>query len=933
MTRQLAALVREQLQRLLGTFSFSRSDDDLADELRAHLELAADAEGAHKSAEQATRTDAPSDAKALLPAMEALRGQRSLPWLDDLLCDLRDAVQGLRYSPGFATLAIVTLALGIGAVTAVFSAFDAVALRPVSVHDPATLVRFSWVGANDVTGAVNVYGYSARAGEQQVEATFPYPIYQAFLKSNHTLSDLAACAPALQLAVAADGRAEMATGLLASANYFELLGVRPEGGRTFKPTDDTADAPTVAVISDGYWRRRFGGNQAVIGSTMAMNGVPVTIVGVTPRSFAGIQRVPGTAPDVTVPLSAIVRFVRGDVEGSLMLHETLHWWLELVGRMKPGVTPEQVRRDLATAFQTSARQGWKPSIASLAAQAGVPPPSRDGIRVPALRVASASRGIDDVSPDRYQTVGILAIVAALVLLLACVNLANLLLARAAVRRRELWIRLSMGATAGRLVRQLLVESALLALLGGALGVLLALRANSLLPAGIGRFPPLDSRALLFAAATTAAAAIAIGVMPAVRLVRQDLAADADERWRSGRARFAQALVVAQVALSIVLLVGAGLFQRTVDHLQHVDVGFESSRLLLVNVSPPLNSYDRTRVLKLYARLIDRLTRVPGVVRATLSRPAPLSGAVVTAPLIVDGHTPSADGRSDRGEARRIRWMMVDPNFFETWDIPVVAGRAFTSTDVADAPQVVIVNEAAARNLFPGDSAIGHRMSDSPGASGTGSVVGVVADARYDSLREPAPPTMYVPYAQEMARWGGPQPVTFALRTAGGPTTVAAAVRDAARNVDPDVPVGVSTEPQQIALRSAREQMFAGAYTSAGAIAVLLATIGLFGLISYRVVRQGREIGIRIALGAWRDDVVRMVIGESLTLVGVGIVIGLVCVVTMGPFVDGLLFDVAPTDAGSVVTAVAVMIVLAVAASYLPARRASRVDAMVQLRCE
>jgi hypothetical protein len=277
--------------------------------------------------------------------------------------------------------------------------------------------------------------------------------------------------------------------------------------------------------------------------------------------------------------------------------------------------------------------------------------------------------------------------------------------------------------------------------------------------------------------------------------------------------------------------------------------------------------------------------------------------------------------------------MVDPNFFDTWAIPVVAGRAFSSTDVADAPRVVMINETAARELFPGVSAMGHRMSDSPGASGNGTVVGVVGDARYDSLRDPAPPTMYVPYAQEMSRWGGPQPVTIELRTAGNPTAVAAAVRDAAHNVDPDVPVGVSTERQQMALRSAREELFAGACTSAGVMALLLASLGLFALISYRVVRQGREIGIRIALGAWRDDVVRMVIGEALTLVGIGVAIGLVCVTTMGRFVDGVLFDVAPTDVASVLTAVGVMGVLAVAASYLPARRASRVDAMVQLRCE
>jgi hypothetical protein len=278
-------------------------------------------------------------------------------------------------------------------------------------------------------------------------------------------------------------------------------------------------------------------------------------------------------------------------------------------------------------------------------------------------------------------------------------------------------------------------------------------------------------------------------------------------------------------------------------------------------------------------------------------------------------------------------MMVDPHFFVTWGIPLLAGRAFTLSDAADAPQVVMVNEAAARELFPGDSPIGRRVGSSYESSGEDEIVGVVSDVSYESVRDIAPPTVYVPYAQEMARWGGPHPVTIALRTAADPMTIAAAVRDAARNVDPNVPVGISTERERIGLRSAREKLFAGAYALSGGIALALASIGLFGLISYSVVRRGKEIGIRLALGAWRADVVRMVIGESLALVSVGVAIGVVFVLLVRRVVAGLLFDVVPTDPASMAGAVAVMIVLAVLASYLPARRASRVDTMVQLRCE
>ncbi len=939
MTSQRVAALRERFERLLGTFRPSRTDDDLAEELRLHLELAAEAARQRgESPGRATRTAAMGSGR-VIQAMEAMREQRALPWLDDLIRDMRDAVQQLRCSPGFAAVAVLTLALGIGATTAVFSASDAVALRPVPVNDPGTLVRLSWVGPNDLTGSVNRYGFLAADRGRQLEATFPYPIFQTFAKSNHTLIDLIACAPKIQLAVETAAGAAMATGMLASANYFEVLGVRAEAGRTFAPSDDRPDAPPVAVISDEYWQRAFGGRRSVIGSTIGMSGVPVTIIGVTPRAFAGIQRVPDVAPDVAVPLSAIVRFDRGDVDRGSMLRQTLYWWLELVGRVKPGVTPEQVRADLSDLFQTSARRGWSSYVGSSSSDAralgllrklGL---LRDDPRAPELRVTSARHGIDDVNPDRYQIVGLLAVVVTLVLLLVCVNLANLLLARGAVRRREIQIRLSMGATAGRLVRQLLVESACVALLAGACGVLLASRANDLLPAGIGRFPPVDWRALVFAAVTSAAAVIAIGLIPAVIVVRQDLAGNADRRWRSGRANLARTLVVAQVALSMVLLVGAGLFLRTVDNLQHVDVGFDANRLLLVNVNPPVNTYDRTRILRLYARLLDRLTRVPGVERAALSRPAPLSGPLVTTPLVIDRRGPAVSPHVDRAAARRVRWMMVDSNFFETWGISVVSGRAFSRSDAADASQVVMINEAAARELFPGDSPIGRRVGPSYEFSSEDEIVGVVTDVSYDSLRDAAPPTVYVPYAQEMARWGGPQPVTIALRTAVDPMTVAAAVREAARNIDPDVPIGISTEQEQIGLRAAREKLFAGACTLCGGIALALASVGLFGLISYSVVRRSKEIGIRLALGAWRTDVVRMVIGDSLALVGVGIGIGAVFVLVCRRFVAALLFNVAPTDPASLAAAVAVMIVLAVLASYLPARRASRVDAMVQLRCE
>ncbi len=930
----LTGRLRERAIRLRGTLRPSRRDRELDEELRLHVDLALERERrAGASPAEAARAAA-IRAGGVAQAIEAVRDQRRLPWLDDLARDLRHALRLLRRSPGVSLVAMGSLALGIGATTAIFSGFNGLALRTVPVAQPETIVRIRWVGVNEMGTDFDEYGFSGKVGGRPARTTFSYPMFELFRAHNHTLVDLLACAPRSRLTIVVGHRAELATGFVASGNYFDLLGVRAEVGRTFGPFDDRPDAPPVAVVSDGYWRRRFGGHRSIIGSTVEMSGVPVTIVGVTPRAFTGIQQVLSQAPDVTLPLAVVPRFdIR--VDGTPLLQLATAWWLQIAGRLKPGVTPEQVRGDLEGTFRAAARDGWASFFATMPSEKQSALEYRDRTHVPDLDVTSAARGIYDVSGDQYRALALLGVVVVLVLLIVCANLANLLLARATARKAEMAVRLSMGATAGRLVRQLLAESLLLASIGGALGVLVAYWGRRLLPADAGPSAPLDGRVLAFAAAASVLTAVVFGLAPALRAARANLTIKEGGRTVGGRTRLGQGLLVGQVALSIVLLVGAGLFLRTVRNLRSVDVGFDTGRLLLASVNPLLNGYNNTRIVNLYTQLLDEVARVPGVRAATLSDPALLSGSVSGTTLFVQGRQPPPRrSENGRGPRNRIHRMIVAPNFFETLGIPLLAGRRLTDRDIEGAPRVVVVNQAAARTFFPHESPIGHRVGETSDTTGEDEIVGMVADVKYNSVRDPAPPTMYVPYRQHMARPNYTRPATFELRTAGDPLDVVPAVREAFRRVDPNLPIfSVSTQEEQIEMRFARERLFAEAYALFGGLAVLVASIGLFGLMSYSVARRTSEIGIRIALGAWRDEVIRMVMGESLVLVLAGIGAGVAVVLAVGRLIASLLYGIAPTDPITMAGAVALMALVSALAGYLPARRASRIDPMVALRHE
>lgn len=844
-----------------------------------------------------------------------------------MLRDLRHAVRLLLRSKGWTLVVVLSLALGIGANTAIFGAINGLLLRTIPVDHPETLVRFRSVGDNDMLTDVNEYGYFEKEGGLQVSSTFSYSMFQQFRSANRTLVDLFACAPERQLSVVAHGRAELASGFVASGNYFDVLGVRAAIGRTFTPDDDRPGATPVAVLSHGYWMRRFGGDPSVLGAVLQINTVSVTVVGVTPPAFTGVQEVLTEALDVTLPLALDRQLNFDSTPDRTRLSQPVWWWLQIMGRLKPGVTPDQVQGELDGPFQAGTREAWASYFGALSERERSAAGNQNHTKVPRLRIAPGSRGIYDVPADTYRSITLLSVVVALVLLIVCANVANLLLSRAAARRREISVRLSLGATRGRLIRQLLTESVLLASIGGALGILVAYWGRQLLPGNLAQATPLDWRVLGFVGGLTLATGIVFGMAPAWHSSGLNVGAALKEGRRAvsgGRSRLGKSLVVGQVAISLVLLVAAGLFLRTVRNLRHVDMGFDTHNLLLVPVNPGLNRYDQARITRLYSEMLDRLPYVPGAQAATLSTPALLTGSLSRTSLFIQGRS----GPRDRNS---INLMTVAPNFFETMGIPHVAGRAFTAHDDRNAPRVVVINEAAARNYFPRESPLGRRVGSTFEASGDREIVGVVRDAKYNSVRDGASPTMYGSYLQARRL---DVTTTFELRTAADPTTVVPAVREAIRQIDPDLAIlNVSTQTDQIERRFAQEKVFAQAYALFGGLALALAAIGLFGLMSYSVARRTNEIGIRMALGAERGDVVGMVMRESLLLVVVGVAIGTAIAIGAGRFVASLLFDLAPTDPTTMTLAVGLMVAISALAGYLPARTASRVDPMVALREE
>src|SRR5262245_1051394 len=878
---------------------------DLADELQFHLERRAD----DLIARGMTRADAMRTARLEFGSVERYKEETresfGLRLVDEFRSDLRYAWRSLRKNKGFAAAAIATLALGIGANTAVFSVFDAV-IRELPVSHPDELVVFDFQRTRD--SMVAAYNGYCRSG---MCTAFSTPTFTRFREQTRTLSQVFAFVPS-SLNVVTNGDAEAAASLFVSGDYFAGLGVGTMLGRTLSAADDGPDAQPVAVVSYRYWQRRLGGDPLVVGKSVSVNRVPAVIVGVTPEGFGGVQQT--RQVDLTLPLSAAQRMGHSAAGFGPRV-----WWLQLMGRLAPGATREQTLVQLQNSFEDSVRESWA------ARRPETPNPGRTGM--PRLRVGPGGRGPDGELLDAQLTLSIVFAVVGAVLLIGCVNLANLLLVRASARRHEVSIRLTLGASRWRVVRQMLTESVLLALAGGAAGTMLAVWGKNFTQWFSGIEMPItgariDARVLAFALVVSSITAIAFGVGPAMRATRTDPGPSlklASPRVGIRRGLTSKLLLGVQVALSVMLLAGAGLLARTLYNFSQVDVGFDADNLLVFRIAPDTRNASRT--FDLYDRLVSAIERVPGVRSATHSVIPPVANSYDELDVLPDG----AAGGTQR---QAVFYQIVRWNFFETMGIPLLAGRRLTAADGPTAPLVGVINERMAREVFGEPRPLGRHFRTFQ-ASAPIEVVGVVRDSAYQRLTDPPPPALFIPHTQAPLR-----NIVIEVRTAGDPLALAPAIRDAVRRVDPELPlVNLKTERQQIAETIGSRRAFAGLTAVAAAIGLLLACVGLYGIAAYDAARRTTEIGIRIALGARRFDVVRLVVRETMIAVGAGAVTGLVLAGAAARLVATMLFGVQPGDPSTIAAALLVMVAAPVLATFAPAHRAARLDPTVALRYE
>lgn len=839
--------------------------------------------------------------------------------------DLKFALRSLLKSRGFAAVTVLSLALGIGANTTIFSLVNEVLIKSLPVREPEQLVLFNWA-SRDGTGPQSINGWSLRDPEtgEQTSTSFSRLTFDTFrAAAGDTLSDVFAFADIYRANVVVGDQAEIVTNTqVVSGNYHSALGVRMIEGRAITPQDDQPSAPPVVVLSAGYWQRRFAGDPAAVGGTMTINGVVVEIIGVTAPNFSGAMQI-GEMQDLTLPLSSYPLIAPDDTDAP----EPWCWWLRIMGRMKPGATFDQVCGSLAGVF----RESIKDALGS--GGEGGAKPNLDLVR---LRVESGAQGLSEARRGYAQSLWILMALVGLVLLVACANVANLLLARGAARQREIAVRLALGAGAGRILRQLLTESLVLALIGGLAGIVVAWWGRDVLLAlqplgqrGLTLDLSLDWRVLGFTTAVAAFTGVLFGIAPAWRAMRTDINAEfaggARTLGAGSRSRLAGGLMIAQVALSIVLLVGAGLFARTLVNLQRVDTGFNRSQLLLFSVDAMSAGRKREELAPFYRRVADRFAALPGVQSLTFSQMPVLSGSSWTSNAVLQGK-PETPGKPDY-----VVMNGVDPAFFATYGMPLVSGRAFTERDDSAAPKVAIVNQAFARQHFGDGPAVGQRFGLGEHESAADyEIVGVVRDARSIRLNEEPRPAAFLPYPQLR----NSRAANFAIRTTGDPVALAPALRTAMREIDPTLPVfNIRTQEEQVGRMLASERLFAGLSAFFGLLALLLASIGLYGLLSYSVVRRTGEIGLRMALGALPESVLWMILRESLWLVAIGTAVGLGCAFGLTRLVASRLYGLSPADPATYGGVVLLLLAVATVASLIPARGAAKTDPMVALRNE
>ena len=950
------------LLRVKSLFHRNVVDRDMEQELRFHLEQQIAVNIAAGMRPDEARYAALREFGGVDQIREECRDMRSVNWIQDFVQDVRFGIRVLLKSPAFAAIAILTLALGIGANTAIFSLIDAALLRALPVSDPQSLVLLKW-SARATPNHMDESSYGDCSDNQSptgaTNCVFSQPFFREVQSQPNLFSQLTAFAGGGGLNLTGNGApTTMDSAEYISGSYFQTLGVQPASGRLISSADDSLSAAPVAVLSYEYWKSKFEGSPSAVGKTIYLNRVPTTIVGVADPRFDALS--PGRMIQIWLPFSAQQRI---ELPWDNRDADPNNFWLVMVGRLKSGVQLKQAQAQVTALFSNDVVHGAKPMLKS----------TDD----PIVTIVSAQSGLTGRTTDVATPFYILMMAVGVVLLIACANVAGLLLSRAAARQKEMAVRFALGARRGRIVRQLLTESLLLSVTGGALGILFArwaivtisafVAANEEGPASLT--PGIDARVLLFTAGVSIVTGILFGLAPAFRAMGTNLTPALKEaagnlpsgrplaRWFSLR----NTLVVAQVALTVVVLTGAGLLVRSLQSLRNVDPGFDTRNILTFSVDPNSAGYKRPEAVRFFQDLQTRLAVTPGVTSVSYSTMPLLSGGLWTTGFHMAGKPKDETSEADM--------LTVGLDFFHTMGIPLRLGREFNSADFqiaaknADvreiqnalvaasiksgakglaeqnnkdaanlAPVPVMVNQALLRNYFPNLDPIGIHFGDSPAsaddpfANPGWVIIGVVGDARYNSLRREVNPTIYAPFARQGA--------TFSVRTAADPIGFVPQIRSVVAQMDANLPVNrIRTETQQIESQILLERLIARLSSFFGLLALLLSCIGLYGLLAYEVARRTREIGIRMALGACSGDVLRLVIGQGLALALVGGAIGIGAALGVTRFLASLLYGVKPADPVTFIAVALFLAAVALLACYIPARRATRVDPMVALRYE
>ncbi|MPZ20689.1 MAG: FtsX-like permease family protein [Luteitalea sp.] len=905
---------------------------ELREELQFHLEEDAEQRQGDGLAEDEARRTARRELGNLTLVEEDTRTVWGWTILEQLAQDTRYAFRTIAANRLFTLLAVSSLALGIGANTAIFSFMDSILLRSLPVSDPESLVVLNW-HAKDTGRDFVMRGSSGTTYDDPEAGTtggiFPFPALELFQKRSDVFSSVFAhwqSREVSSLNLTIKGQADLANGWNVSGDYFRGLGVAPAAGRLIIPRDDRAGAPPVAVVSYGLSQRRFGGAASAVGQSILINNLPFTVVGVTPPGFFGVD--PAAAPDVYLPVHANELLGAGQQFGfrpeAYLARD--YYWIQIMGRLRPGVSRAQAQAMLAPSFRQ-----W---VVGTAAN------DRERANLPALVVDDGAGGLDRLRRQYSQPLLVLMALVGLILALACANIANLLLARAAARRREIALRLSLGAGRLRIVRQLLTESVLLGLLGGAAGVLLAIWGIDFLTGLLANGQPnftlraeLNWHVLAAAAALSLFASILFGLAPALEATRVDVmpalkATQAGHPWADRtrqRLSLRHLLMVGQIAISLLMLVAAGLFVRTLTNLQSIELGFNRENVLLFQVDARKAGYEEVEISAFYRDLYTRFTEIPGVRNASLGQTSLIESGHGL-PLGVSGAPPDPANR----------YLTVGPAFFATMQIPILAGRDFQESDRSGGPAVAVINEAFAKANFGDRNPLGqHLILWVAGEAGRVArkmeIVGVSKNARYGGLTSAIPPVAYFPYDQ-----GYPQPgqMVYALRTFGDPLRYIDAVRELVRQADSRVPVSdVRTQAADIDQTINQEITFAKLSSGFAILALVIACVGLYGTVSYNVARRTGEIGIRMALGAQRSSVVRMVLRDVLVLAAVGLAIGMGAALATSDLLASFLYGIEANDPPAFALAVVTLLGAALLAGYVPARKASRIDPMTAVRHE